>query len=92
MIVQSAFGDSIRESIRKNWKLEVKEMFMLEFFMFHVDLGKPIFALQDIKYIPWWKTWLLKLFLRTWKVTDEGSTIYFKFWRGTVYLIRISDV
>ncbi len=90
MIIQSAFGDIIRDSLRKVWKEEAKEMLMLEFFMSHVDLGKPIFALQDIKYIPRWKTLLLKL-LPTKKVIDKDSTLYFKFWRGTVYLVKVED-
>ena len=90
MIIKSAFGGLIRERLRKYWDEEFQEMALLEFFMSFVDLGKPIFALQDIKYIPRWKSWLLKL-LRTRKATDEGSTLYFKFWRGTVYLVKVED-
>ena len=90
MIIKSAFGSLIRENLKRVWDEEFQEMSLLEFFMSSVDLGKPIFALQDIKYIPRWKSWLLKL-LRTRKATDEGSIICFKYWRGTVYIVGVED-
>ncbi|KKM08557.1 hypothetical protein LCGC14_1723680 [marine sediment metagenome] len=58
--------------------------------MYSIDLGEPIFDLKNIKIIPRWQWWLLKL-VPTHHKTDGNSTISFKRWRGVVYIVEIED-
>ncbi len=63
--------------------------------MHSVDLGRPIFNLKNIKIIKWWQKWLLKLLPTHLAISEgdfTGSTIYFKYWRGTVYIVGVEEL
>jgi len=59
--------------------------------MSSVDIQHPIFALYNIEQIPRWKTWLLKL-LKTKQAVDGDEILYYKYWKGTIYLVKIEKV
>ena len=55
------------------------------------DLGQPIFDIDSIHIISWWRRCLLYFLPTRHYLGDDGSIIYLKFWKGTVYLVKIKE-